>query len=418
MGYWTEKGFACLCAFVLLMPLALYADRCTEETALKLQINNFLAQYLSPLPSPGTQGVVNLRETYRSILNTFKSDPSIAPGEAWQNLRFNRVFREFYARYRVDDLEAFAIANFVKHTDSGGFSKYFDPLYKEFKYLPEHLPQTIGDPNSKRSALSLFSADFRVLPIEFFSHSFMRAGIPEGANLFAMFVPDLDIQIKRLINELERKKENLATGFHLPKAFAYIRFYINQRGVFITEIQSDMFKLIRDSIALSKRYENWARVIVLAFEEHVERTIFARRKDILPHIYVAGENYQLRRWPSINAGLVRVLYRQLPKDLGYRSVSEILEAYEWLDSPEEHLKPTEERQTIPIHEGWRRSRLENTDTLDGKPGFSAVREEFRLLLEESKPARIDGKRRANFYDVFFQPKMFEFLKRCSEQARF
>lgn len=221
----------------------------------------------------------------------------------------------------------------------------------------------IGDPTAKKRHVQVFPAEFRMFPISFFSRDLNdnSLGIPRDAQLFSMILKPEERR-KYLSNYLVNDLEELE-GLHLGGAFGYLRFYVRGLDVVVTEIQSDHYSKIRNP-EFRKRYEHWSRELLLAFELYINENYFKKKNIVKGRIILAGEDYQLRRWPSkilaqeedlklevpgIDAGLTRIIYRDLPALLGYRQVDQIDYAIEWPG----HMKEKSDRLTpLVIGKGW------------------------------------------------------------------
>jgi hypothetical protein len=242
------------------------------------------------------------------------------------------------------------------------------PLYRGRTVLNAAAPDAvIGNAAFKKRHVKLFAAEFVSLPMPFFKLGDPRVGIPEDAQLFSMSVPPAQMR------EIFGEDYDSVSFTHFENSFAYVRFHLRGADVMVTEIQSEVYKKIKDP-ELKARYRHWSRVLLLAFEDHIERAYFAPHGD--GRLLIAGEDYQLRRWrkpdePGLDAGLARMLYKDLPSMLGYQAVEGIEHAVEWPG----HLEGAEASIPLPIEAAWSRSAAEI------RHQAGPFRSEFKRLLQ-------------------------------------
>jgi hypothetical protein len=205
------------------------------------------------------------------------------------------------------------------------------------------------------------------MPVSFFKTGNPRVGIPDDAQLFSMVLPD----------EVLRRDFGVDIRYaHFENSFAYIRFYLRGDDVVVSEIQSELYRKIKDP-ALRSRYEHWSRILLLAFEDYIEKKYIAPRGG--GRIVIAGEDYQQRRWKEnkLDPGLGRIIYRDLPALLGYVPIADIDHAPEKAG----HLEGDEAEVPVPIEKGWSRA-ASGTTEIDGP-----LRAGMRALLRTDEKNR-------------------------------
>ncbi len=272
-------------------------------------------------------------------------------------------------------------ADFPEHrwaTSARGVSRLFDqPLHRYSARLD--IPAdgaVLGDPAFLKRQVKLFPAEFQAMPIRFFKEGAPRGGIPADANLFSMTLPEAEIA-----RSFGTGFEKLSFG-HLENSFGYIRFYVRGDDVVVTEIQSEIYGGLQTDDQRA-RYQHWSRVLLLGFERYIYDSYFSQRDCGSCRILIAGEDYQKRRWENedagIGAGLARMLYRDLPKIMGYAPEKGIAHGFEW----PEHLEGPRRKEILAIQEGWSLPVAAVAD--DQGP----LRGEFRRRLESRSANRFD-----------------------------
>lgn len=202
-----------------------------------------------------------------------------------------------------------------------------------------------------------FPARFTVFPITYFSRDLTtELGIPREAYLFNMSLADREVR-----DEFQGSLEQFPF-LHLQDSFGYIRFYVRGSDLVVTEIQSEIYRHLTDP-RLKSKYKMWSRQLLLAFADYAATTFFPSHPN--GSILIAGADYQLRRWrttsgaQTLSSDLVRVLYRDLPKKLGYTERA-IDFAIEW---PGHLCEEENVEQPEPIRQGYG---LSARDVANGK----------------------------------------------------
>jgi hypothetical protein len=157
-------------------------------------------------------------------------------------------------------------------------------------------------PNGQR--VRLFECEFKVAPVAFNLKQW-RAKLPAQAFTFGMFLSQSEIN-EHVPNFYELDFD------HVADAFAYLRFYRIPEGFFVVEIQNDVYGQLREKTAKA-RFGHWHRLLMLAFHAYARTLTMGTCASIM----LAGENYILRRFPSINPSLASRVYHELPKFLDY-----------------------------------------------------------------------------------------------------
>lgn len=262
-------------------------------------------------------------------------------------------------------------------TSPGRVSKLFNqPLYRYHGRIETPAGgEILGNPDLKKNHVKLFPAEFVALPFQFFKEGTPRDGIPSEANLFSMVLPEEEIA--RTFGE----KYQSFSFTHFENSFGYIRFYTRGDDVIISEIQSELFAKLQTP-EQRFRYEHWSRVLLLAFEQYIQEVYFSKRNSANGRILIAGEDYQKRRWKNtkIGDGLTRMLYRDLPKLMGYAPENGIQYGFEW----PQHLEGPERKEIQKIEQGWS---LPASGILAAEGPF---RSEFQRRLQSQQENRFDA----------------------------
>jgi hypothetical protein len=240
---------------------------------------------------------------------------------------------------------------------------FADPLYQAREALrPRH--DAIGEVGSKRRQVRLFAAEFRSFPIGFFNSGEAQNGIPGHARLFAMYVPEAEIR------DYTGADSSAVPFPHLQSAFAYLRYYVQGSDIVVVEAQSDLYGRMRKAGAGSQ-YENWAKVLLLAFQSHLRAAGCGRWPGA--RLVLAGPEYEKQRWQDnpreLAADLARLIYRDVPRSLGYAPVDGLGYAFEWAER-------VGSREPIAIGAG-------HAIALEDGPALASLEAQFARELELS-----------------------------------
>jgi len=145
----------------------------------------------------------------------------------------------------------------------------------------------------KEFGMSFFEADFKVIP---------HIGSP---GQFYLIAYPTEKEMKLLI-EAGKKPE---MG-HIEGAIAYARVSVVGDTLIVTNLQSDVFTEGNVETAVRKKYNDWAKVMLLGVEELAKEKGYS-------NVLVTTPRYQLSKWSALNPETAYAIYSKPQPPLGY-----------------------------------------------------------------------------------------------------